>query len=50
MPRSVRVYHWTPKTDEWKRCEAKQRGTCPYRQHGWGKLKLLGLPTLFDLP
>lgn len=44
------LYHWTPRTEEWKRCSAKRREACPYRQHGWGKLKLMAHPTLFDLP
>lgn len=43
-------WHWSPDACEWKRCRAKGPTTCPFAEHGWGKLKVLGLPTLFDLP
>lgn len=47
---SMQTWHYSPALERWLRCKAKGRDSCPFREHGWGKLKLVGLPTLFDLP
>ena len=46
----MQKWHYSPDLERWLRCRAKGRDSCPFREHGWGKLKLLGHPTLFDLP
>lgn len=46
----MQKWHYSPDCEQWKRCKASVRDTCPFREHGWGKLKLIRHPTLFDLP